>query len=347
MDGFDRIPDALVLFIFNSVSDIKTLIRCRAVSKRFNSLVPHTESLLLKVDRVVSSESGNTDAALLTFLRSILKSLHNLLSPKPHPIQTRSLPNSPAEILRGFEKIKNLEIELPSGDLKLEKKAVVMWRAEFGSTLRSCIIFGFREIRTSQSPMTRIPADFFDVDFAGGLKLRVVWTISALIAASVRHYLLREVVKEHDELERVVLKDREGEGMVLMDKEGLREFAEGAEPQVTDNTEGMAAAQDGLVGGEAEGEGIWERINSGRTTVPSVRMRMRHMQKLELKGGAWMDGATLVMVRPTNSNKAVEEDEVDKMDAELALEAFGGGVYGEAVQSLLNTRGYLLEMNSF
>ncbi|XP_041017090.1 F-box protein At1g22220 [Juglans microcarpa x Juglans regia] len=347
MDGFDRIPDALVLFIFNSVSDIKTLIRCRAVSKRFNSLVPHTESLLLKVDRVVSSESGNTDAALLTFLRSILKSLHNLLLPKPHPIQTRSLLNSPAQILRGFEKIKNLEIELPSGDLKLEKKAVVMWRAEFGSTLRSCIIFGFREIRTSQSPMTRIPADFFDVDFAGGLKLRVVWTISALIAASARHYLLKEVVKEHGELERVVLKDREGEGTVVMDKEGLREFAEGAEPQVSDNTEGMAAAQDGLVGGEAEGEGGWERNNGGRTTVPSVRMRMRHMQKLELKGGAWMDGATLVMVRPTSSNKTVEEDEVDKMDAELALEAFGGGVYGEAVQSLLNTRGYLLEMNSF
>ncbi|KAJ0086573.1 hypothetical protein Patl1_08503 [Pistacia atlantica] len=36
MDGFDQLPDSLILLIFNSVSDIKSLIRCRAVSKRFN-----------------------------------------------------------------------------------------------------------------------------------------------------------------------------------------------------------------------------------------------------------------------------------------------------------------------
>ncbi|KAI4962723.1 hypothetical protein ZWY2020_025893 [Hordeum vulgare] len=34
----------------------------------------------------------------------------------------------------------------------------------------------------------------------GGLKLRVVWTISSLIAASTRHYLLRSIIKEHPTL---------------------------------------------------------------------------------------------------------------------------------------------------
>jgi hypothetical protein len=34
-------------------------------------------------------------------------------------------------------------------------------------------------------------------------------------------------------------------------------------------------------------------------------------------------------------------------DAELALGAFGGGIYGEAVQVLLKNESYLLEMNSF
>jgi hypothetical protein len=144
------------------------------------------------------------------------------------------------------------------------------------------VIFGFRELRSS--PPSHIPADFGEVGFAGGLKLRVVWTINALIAA-------------------------------------------------------------------------------GRTPVPSVRLRMRHVLKLEVEGGAWMGGATLVIMKPTSSSwmddgaqaqaqaqqQTMEgdvEDEEEK-DAELALEAFGGGVYGEAVRALVNTRGYLLEMNSF
>ncbi|MFS7930078.1 putative F-box domain-containing protein [Helianthus anomalus] len=49
-DDFDRLPDPIFLTIFNYISDIKTLIRCRSVSRRFNSLVPHSDSLLLRVD---------------------------------------------------------------------------------------------------------------------------------------------------------------------------------------------------------------------------------------------------------------------------------------------------------
>ncbi|KAE8056887.1 hypothetical protein FH972_013621 [Carpinus fangiana] len=353
MDGFDPIPDSLVLLIFNFVSDVKTLIRCRVVSKRFNSLVSQADSLLLKVDCVIPPESSDADS--LSFIRSILKNLHKLVSHKPHSTRThRSLLNSPAQILRGFQEIRDLEIELPSGDLKLEKNAAVKWRAEFGKTLRSCVIFGFRELRSS--PPSHIPADFSEVGFAGGLKLRVVWTISALVAASARHHLLREVVKKHKQLERLVLRDKDGEGTVVMDKDGLREFREDpAELQDSDDLSVVIGGE----GGQGQGQGMWERKLGGRTPVPSVRLRMRHVLKLEVEGGAWMGGATLVIVKPTSSSwmddgaqaqqQTMEgdvEDEEEK-DAELALEAFGGGVYEEAVRALVNTRGYLLEMNSF
>ena len=202
MDGFDLLPDPLILQIFNSVSDIKTLLRCRAVSRRFNSLVPQADSLLLRVDCVISSDSadcchGDTDSFLFfSFLRSIVKSLHDLVSPDPPPRDPPPPQNSPSQILRRFDRVRELEIELPSGDLRLEKGAVVRWRAEFGRSLRSCAILGFRAIRDSPPSEAAAGSEFGEEDFARGLKTRVVWTISALIAASARHFLLREVAKE-------------------------------------------------------------------------------------------------------------------------------------------------------
>ncbi|PSR99987.1 F-box protein [Actinidia chinensis var. chinensis] len=308
-DGFDRVPDSLVLLVFNQISDIKTLIRCRVVSKRFNSLVPQADTLLLRVDRVVSAgELDDSDSLLVIFLRSILKPLYDLVSPKPLPDPTRCQ-KSPGQILRGFERIRELEIELPSGDLRLEKGAVIRWRAEFGKTLRSCVILGFRVGRAAGLG-------------GGGLKMRVVWTISALIAASARHSMLKEVVREHGEIGRLVVRDQEEEGTVVMERDGLMECREEAEA------------------GEV-GDSVWWRSN--RTTVPAVSMRMRHVPRLELAGEIQMEGATLVVVRPTTAETDAEEQVVD---AALAFGAFGG-VYGEAVEKLLNCRSYLLEMNSF
>ncbi|GMN45305.1 hypothetical protein TIFTF001_014496 [Ficus carica] len=350
MDGFDQLPDSLILLIFNSVSDIKTLLRCRAVSRRFNSLVPQTDSLLLKVDCVVSPDSADhdgDDSFLFTFLKSILKSLHNLVSPNPLSPSQKPPQNSPSKILRGFDRVRDLEIELPSGDLRLKKGAVVKWTAEFGNSLRSCVILGFRAIRDS-SVTAEIGADPAggeeeEDDFARGLKTRVVWTISALIAASARHYLLREVVREQSELRRLVLTDREGEGTVVMDEAGLAELRSG--------TAELAEHVSGGGGGEEEDEDDVAERN--RTRVPSVRMRMRHAPRLELKGGLWAEGATLVVVRPTTTIKegsgggAQTQLGDDVAEADLATRAFGEGLYGEAVGALLKSRTYILEMNSF
>ncbi|KAK9930559.1 hypothetical protein M0R45_027594 [Rubus argutus] len=303
MDGFDRLPDPLILQIFDLVSDTKTLIRCLAVSKRFNSLVPHTDSLVLTVDALISSDSDEEDDVvsnlLTSALRFILKSLHSL-------------------ILRCFHRVKRLAIDLPFRRPQAREGTLLKWTAEFGKTLRTCVILGFRSVGEAPAPLNAGA----ESDFAGGLKVRVVWTISALIAASARHYLLKEVVREQSGLECLVLRDREGEGTVVMEKEGLRECREEGEVVVDEE----------------------EELDRCRTRVPSVRMRMRHVPRLELKGGLWVEGATLVVVRPScdggGGDMAVE-------DGELALRAFGDGLYGEVVHKLLKARSYLLEMNSF
>ncbi|KAK3230856.1 hypothetical protein Dsin_002737 [Dipteronia sinensis] len=311
MDGFDQLPDSLILLIFNAISDVKTLIQCRSVSKRFNFLVPETESLSLKVDQVISPDS-DSDSLLLTFFKSFLKSLQDFLTTTTtteakshHPTRTRVL-NSPAQILSQFDCVKHLQLELPGGDLKLGNGLTVKWRAQFGRSLKSCVIIGFK---SDKSTVSENPGDVEDI--GGGLKSRVMWTISALIAASARHFMLEEIVREHHEMESLVLLDREGEGNVVMDKEGMRECRLGA-----------------------------AHVSENRTLVPSVRMRMRHVPRLVLECGVLVEGATLVVVRPS-----LEKDDVD--DAELALGAFGHGIYRETVQRLLKTRSYMLEMNSF
>ena len=58
-----------------------------------------------------------------------------------------------------------------------------------------------------------IPESFYT---NGGLKLRVVWTISSLIAASARHFLLQNIISEHPTLENLILTDTLGMLFLLL-----------------------------------------------------------------------------------------------------------------------------------
>ncbi|XP_071693918.1 F-box protein AUF2-like [Rutidosis leptorrhynchoides] len=356
-DGFDRLPDHIILIIFNNISDIKTLIRCRSVSGRFNSLVPQSDSLLLRVDRVISAvdsyEYGDT-SSVIGLIKSIVKSIHDFISPTTtvqNPKHQHQSQNSPAMILRGFDRIKRLEIELPTGNLRLEKRAGIKWKAEFGKSLNSCVILGFRCGGVGES----------ELGGGGGLKTRVVWTISALIAASARHYMVKEIVKKNIDLSKLVVKDKENEGIVILNESGIKEFRDAYDVDDIDDGKGEINNEDeGQTGnlhndGGGGGGGVWWRSN--RTRVPAVWMRMRHESKLELSNGVVMEGATLVIVRPTmnangvvGSNSNADESIVEEQRWDERLVASGNGfegVYGEAVVKLIKRRSYLLEMNSF
>ncbi|CAN7041555.1 unnamed protein product [Brassica rapa subsp. trilocularis] len=312
MDGFDAIPDPVVINILNKVRDVKTLIRCRSVSKRFNSLATESDSLLLQLDQIGESDSEK-DSTITSFFRSLFKSVNGLFPIFSKPAKPARI-LTPVQILAGFNRIRNLDVEFDGGDFKLEKGAAVKWKAEFGESLKSCVIVAFRSATVDTSAIDGDAET--DSEFVSGLKTRVVWTISALMAASTRHYQMRDLVKEHKEMETLTVRDRDGEGTVVMDAAGMKEYREM----------------------EARGD---EKVSRERTVVPNVRMSMRNAPSLKLESGICLEAATLVVVRQP-SGGASDDD-----DAELATGAFGDCMYGEAVAALLKRRRNVLEMNSF
>ena len=214
--------------------------------------------------------------------------------------------------------MRNLRIELPSGDVGTEDGVLLRWRAEFGSTLQNCVILGGTlvenqtDLSSSEEDDGSIPDSFYT---NGGLKLRVVWTISSLIAASTRHYLLRRIIKEHPTLRSLVLTDADGQGTLSMGQEQLREFRENP-------LEASATAN--------------------RTQVPASLLKLRYASHLELPGGMAVQGATLVAVKPSGDGGSTS----GRKEAEPLASSFDGPLE-DAVRALAKRRIYLLEMNSF
>ncbi|XP_024394769.1 F-box protein At5g46170 isoform X2 [Physcomitrium patens] len=339
------------------VSDIKALGRCCAVSSRFHSLAPLVDNVVVKVDCVISGEDNGLNArgrgiishfvrfVVGTFVKPLLALQHLLGSKKT--ILAEVSDHSPSEVLKNFKEIQNLRIELPGGELGIEDGVLLKWRAEFGSTLESCVILGAaslvkvekekksaksegvrpwflngREDGTSQAiaednetpsalsdESGTIPESFYT---DGGLKVRVVWTISSLIAASARHYLLQQIISDHPTLESLVLTDADGQGMLCMNKEQLREFRD----------KPLAAS-----------------ASSNRTQVPALNMKLWYAPYLELPGGTGLKGATLVAIRPS-------EQPAHKETENFVLGAFEEP-FKTATNLLVKRRTYLLEMNSF
>lgn len=339
-DQFDRLPNSLVLVIFNKLGDIKALGRCSAVSKRFNGLVPQVEDVVVKVDCVISGEesgslSGRSRGFIGLFVKLVIGSIVKPLQALQQILGTKKVVlaevshHSPGEVLKNFKEIQNLRIELPGGELGVEDGVLLRWRAEFGSTLESCVILGstsyFCEKNSRKNPRSAvrrtdesneslddngsIPESFYT---DGGLKLRVVWTISSLIAASARHYLLQQIISDHPTLQNLILTDADGQGMLCMGKEQLREFRD----------KPLAAS-----------------ASANRTQVPALNMKLWYAPYLELPEGGGMEGATLVSIRPS--------DRPIKKDTEAFLAGAFDEPFGAAAKEMVKKRTYLLEMNSF
>lgn len=151
----------------------------------------------------------------------------------------------------------------------------------------------------------------------GGLKLRVVWAIGTLIAASTRHYLLQEIIEDHPTLESLVLTDADGQGTLSMGIEQLKEFRE--KPLVAS-------------------------ASSTRTHLPASNMKLRYAPYLELPEGMAMQGATLVAISPAT-------DDTDGNSSREECDSFIRGAFegplGAAVKSLVERRIYLMEINGF
>lgn len=382
-DQFDRLPDAVLLDVFNRIGDVKALGRCALVSRRFHALVPLIDSVFVRVDCVIpddpapGSASGSPQTAaeaagtptrdrgaLAHIARLVLggivrpiQALGQMLSPTAASVSRRSAAppssppppagdvshHSPSEVLRSFKELRRLRVELPTGELGIEDGVLLKWKADFGSTLGSCVILGASSVSskpplplpttpptaadssaTSPDP-TREPDELGSIPESlytnGGLKLRVVWTISSLIAASARHYLLQPIIADHSTLESLDLTDADGQGVLTMDKRQLQELR------------------------------VWPVSASGnshRTLMPALSMQLWYAPHIELPGGLLLKGATLVAIRPSE----------DVLREGGGVEAAGlAGVswisdafeepYRTAAKVLLKRRTYSLEMNSF
>lgn len=289
---------------------------------------------------------GNLFRFMVGSLVKPLQVLQHMLGPKKAVLADVSH-HSPGEVLKNFKAIQNLRIELPGGELGVEGGVLLKWKAEFGSTLENCVILGaaglvrpeaerekaagkfefgrpwFLQGRhedrlpvvgnsiglPSQEDSGSLPESFYT---NGGLKLRVVWTISSLIAASARHYLLQQIICDHPTLISLILTDTDGQGMLCMGREQLREF---------------------------RNKPITASASANRTQVPALNMKLWYAPYLELPGGTGLKGATLVVIKPID--QPVRKD----------VDSFVSGAFEEpyqaAVSLLAKRRTYLLEMNSF
>ncbi|KAG7620948.1 F-box domain [Arabidopsis suecica] len=359
IDHFDNLPDSILLLIFNNIGDVKALGRCSVVSKRFHSLIPQVENVFVRVDCVISDDdsssllsdkprSASAASPFSAIFRLVFKPLQALgqflkrsgSSSLPSGSSPSSLlisggddgeieqggvtHHSPTQVLKNFDEIKFLKIELPSGELGIDDGVLLKWRAEFGSTLENCVILGASSVipptnsdktEASSAPVAAvedngsIPESFYT---NGGLKLRVVWTISSLIAASARHYLLQPIIAEHKTLDSLVLTDVDGQGVLCMNRDQLEEL----------RVKPLSASS-----------------ASKRTLVPALNMRLWYAPSLELPDGTVLKGATLVAIRPSESRKEV-------CDVSWVSSAFDEP-YGVAAKMLVKRRTYCLEMNSF
>ncbi|GAB2228702.1 hypothetical protein Droror1_Dr00022825 [Drosera rotundifolia] len=377
-DQFDRIPDSLLLVIFNKIGDVKSLGRCSLVSRRFHSLIPQVDNVVVLVDCVISDDddtnSSSSDTGGINKSRSPFVSLFRSLfcsffkriagatavgggggtkrvrgsavgiggreDEDEGGVVTH---HSPAQVLRSFDEIRVLRIELPNGELGVDDGVLLRWRADFGSTLDSCVILGASSVTRGEESdeMTSsvvqesgeavasndavvaagdennngsIPESFYT---NGGLKLRVVWTISSLIAAAGRHYLLQPIIAEHGNLDKVELTDADGQGVLCMNRDQLDEL----------RVKPLSASS-----------------ASKRTQVPALNLRLWYAPQLELPGGVVLKGATLVAIRPSEQSGVVAKREAS--DLEWIKGSFEEP-YGTAARMLVKGRTYSLEMNSF
>ncbi|KAF3449956.1 hypothetical protein FNV43_RR06035 [Rhamnella rubrinervis] len=373
IDHFDRLPDSLLLLIFNKIGDVKALGRCCAVSRRFHTLVPQVDNVVVRVDCVISDDDSSSSASgsdksrgpFSNLFRLVfggivkpLQALGQFLGPKRayssasgsgssslavgseddgEVDQGGVTHHSPTQVLKNFNEIRFLRIELPSGELGIDDGVLLKWRADFGSTLDNCVILGASSVvypvPTKSSLAQENGADGFCANVVGngggddngsipesfytngGLKLRVVWTISSLIAASARHYLLQPIISEHKTLDNLVLTDADGQGVLCMNRDQLEEL----------RVKPLSASS-----------------ASKRTLVPALNMRLWYAPHLELPDGVVLKGATLVAIRPSEQSSAKKE----ASDGSWVSTAFEEP-YGTAAKMLVKRRTYCLEMNSF
>ncbi|GMI90264.1 hypothetical protein like AT1G30200 [Hibiscus trionum] len=228
------------------------------------------------------------------------------------------------EVLKFFKELKSLHLELPGdgGELGSSSGAsFLQWKAGFGTNLKTCVIVGatsFRKCLKKEEQSRAEPMEEEIVLNDEELKLRVIWTISCLIAASTRHCLLKQILADNPSipsLERVAISDANKHGVFCVGKEELVEMRnsmntfESSSPPIE------------------------------RSPVPKLNMKLWYSPVLELpESGYVMEGATLVLIRPV-ADGMIENDGGDSLVGDEKP-------FSEAVREMIKVKkSYLMTMS--
>lgn len=338
---FDRLPDEIVLSVFDKLHDAKSLCLSMSVCKRFYSIIPQVEEVFLHIPRkksLVKDSETPQNFFKNHFVKALMKpfffisQMVKFKSKKEDNDYDYYSYHVPNEILKPFEEIRALNLRLPcqknGSKSGKEFNSMLKWKAEFSSQLHSCVMLGAKSCidkRENEEKLRENEENSRESEVIADdeLKLRIVWTISCLIVASARHYLIQEIVKEHKLIDKIVVTDESDQGKLCMNKEQIEEFRQ------------LNSKDSSL---------------ENRTKLPALRMKMWYLEKLDLPdSGRTMEGATLVVIRAVSGGgEAVKR----KSDGDLVADAFEGvgedRVVEEAVRKLMTTkRCYTLEMNAF
>ena len=80
INHFDRLPDSILLLIFNRIGDVKALGRCCVVSHLFHSLVPQVNNVVVRVACVFSDDDSSSSSLLAPAISSSSNKSHNPFS---------------------------------------------------------------------------------------------------------------------------------------------------------------------------------------------------------------------------------------------------------------------------
>ncbi|MED6208237.1 hypothetical protein PIB30_043208 [Stylosanthes scabra] len=352
---FETLPDDVIHLILNRVKDAKTLLRCLTLNKRFASIIPQTDAVSLPLyvshrpnhNNNNNNHNGNNNNNFgrgnpVYLLKSVVSYLiakfrrrnnrHNNRAGEDDYSVPDSLCQCAPKLLKPFRRIAHLHFELHTLGGAVDKE-FLKWKAIYGSELKTCVVLcatSFRRFNVGESvpseeeqpedetvpppPPPSVPTEEF--------KSRIMWTISCLISASARHFLLKQMLAEFPTLKTVTMSDARRQGRLSMAEDEIRDLRESL------NEEGAMEL-------------------SAERVVPDLRMRMWYVPELELPAARCMlKGATLLVIGPANSKGEMVPPADVGYDGDAAEKALFAEAQSEIVK-MKKRSSYVMEMTSF
>ncbi|XP_058198603.1 F-box protein AUF2-like [Rhododendron vialii] len=218
---FHRLPDDVVVNIFDKVSDVQSLCRCLVVSKRFSSLIPLVQTLSFKTnawdyinfpryeseDALVNGSLGEISKFFIIEL--LLKTLLYFLNPSLSPCLL--LNASGLVFLDKLTRVRSLNLELVS-DFNVHKDSAFKWGAQFTSNLKSVTFL----YATSFSKLMKSKEEEIENEITHKeLLRRVNLAINCLKEAVLRLGILSPVIAKNPNLQSITITDSNNKGVKL------------------------------------------------------------------------------------------------------------------------------------